>query len=80
MAEKFWADDTRGFPCKDCQERHLACHQYCERYKKAQREHLDRKRKKADAKGMERVWFSVRIKNYAQKSRSVYVRQEDKEV
>lgn len=65
MAEKFWLDDTKGFPCKDCQERHLACHQECERYLKAQKEHLVKKRRKAEEKGMERVWFNIRKKNYS---------------
>lgn len=64
MAEKFWTDDTRGFPCKDCQERHLACWQDCERYKKAKREHTEKKRMRAETKRLDKVWFSVRSKNY----------------
>ena len=64
MAEKFWQDDTGEFPCKNCQERHLACHQDCERYKKAHQEHLAKKRKKSDEAKMERVWYTVRRKNY----------------
>lgn len=48
MAEKFWLDDTKGFPCKNCQERHRACWQDCERYKEAKRNHIDKKRKQVD--------------------------------
>lgn len=64
MAEKFWADDTKGFPCKDCQDRHQACWQHCEKYIKAKQAHMDKTRARAEQKKMERVWFNVRRKNY----------------
>lgn len=64
MAEKFWVDDTRGFPCKNCQERHLACWQGCERYKEAKRNHIDRKRKKAEEKHKNHDYLDTRGYRY----------------
>lgn len=31
--------------CKDCKERHSACHDYCEKYQKARAEYLEERRK-----------------------------------
>lgn len=64
MAEKFWAYDTKGYPCKDCQERHRACWQDCERYKQAKRNDIDRKRKKAEEKKKKYEYLSTRGNRY----------------
>ena len=32
--------------CKDCKERHSACHDYCEKYQKARAEYLEERRKR----------------------------------
>lgn len=78
MAEKFWLDDIKGFPCKNCQERHTACHQDCERYKKAQKEHFDRRRQRADVRAKEKGYQSVR-RRCRYKSRDRAKMPEDKE-
>lgn len=63
MAEKFWVDDTKGFPCKDCQERHQACWQNCMRYKAAKKAHYCMRREKSKQRNLERAWCSVRKMN-----------------
>lgn len=62
MAEEFWIDHGKRFPCKDCAERHQACWSDCEKYRKAKEEQAERNRKEKEIKKTEDDIFRIRQK------------------
>lgn len=56
--------------CQDCQERHLACHDSCERYQSVKESYEEHKEKIKDAKKKEQIIDSFK-KERIDKSRRV---------
>lgn len=60
--------------CKDCTERHLACHDSCEKYlseKKEKQDAMDRYRKETDgSRQLDVMGVDRRIKNFRKHGRS----------